>query len=102
MPATVMKSEIYHSFHSTNRNVRRSSGLLRFVAAFKVVITKVLLHSVQLLTETFYLGDAAVGEGVKRHILSSAISKLKKGFNMNIGEFCCLCLSYSNQFCYPC
>ena len=33
----------------------------------------------------FMLGDAAVGVGVKRHILSSAISKLKYGYKLNLG-----------------
>ncbi|XP_032435724.1 uncharacterized protein LOC116730529 isoform X4 [Xiphophorus hellerii] len=31
-------------------------------------------------------GDAAVGRGVTRHIISSAISKLKQGFKMNFGN----------------
>ncbi|XP_036069241.1 uncharacterized protein LOC118599079 isoform X2 [Oryzias melastigma] len=33
-------------------------------------------------------GDAAVGRGVTRHIISSAIAKLKRGFNMNFGMYC--------------
>jgi len=32
------------------------------------------------------IGDAAVGVGVARHILSSAISKLKNGFQLNLGN----------------
>uniref|UniRef100_A0A8C4ENM1 HECT domain-containing protein n=1 Tax=Dicentrarchus labrax TaxID=13489 RepID=A0A8C4ENM1_DICLA len=32
------------------------------------------------------IGDAAVGLGVTRHILSSTISKLKQGFKLNLGN----------------
>lgn len=30
-------------------------------------------------------GDAAVGDGVNRHVLSMAMQKLKSGFMLNLG-----------------
>lgn len=35
----------------------------------------------------YFEGDAAVGEGVNRHVLSMAMQKLKTGFNINIGWY---------------
>lgn len=42
----------------------------------------------------FPQGDAAVGDGVNRHVLSMAMQKLKTGFRINLGLYIWVCVCH--------
>ena len=52
--------------------------MLYVITWFIVILIKDVLY---------FEGDAAVGDGVKRHVLSMVMQKLKTGFSINLGLY---------------
>lgn len=55
---------------------------------FSTIAMLCLLYIIWLIiSNIFPQGDAAVGDGVSRHVLSMAMQKLKTGFRINLGLY---------------